>query len=902
MNWKARTGRLAALAAGLCGIAGTAGAADLTLDVRGRSVSPSDAEIDSLARRFGSTSARLTLGVRRKLGVRVVYSQPMRLFLTRNGSPLPTVRSRGREAGDLTLAFETAGNRAFPAEYRAHLEGTFTAARSTLNAVFGSPKTGGTVRIRNYDADIPDTQAVAGGVYIPNAVGGPEIRFPVYSSPTAASINFIHTLLLAYLADNPSFAESWTEGMVRAAVMSVARTPGTIPGSPTSAEIEQVLDALYDISAGYDWSNQPGLGAEPFIAPNLLNLPLPVGGSTGGPFLLRYRMAGTAWAKVAAEHPGFLAEFNRRRNLNPALYATETALVDLGQTVLNALVGGTGTVEGLSFAEWVRRQAILHRDLSPGTKTALEVIPLQAGAGSSDFGVFGFLLHAVRREAGGSEVLLSGRTHPVYWRPDALRFFAAGQDDVIDVAGGFGSVAPNFARSTFDGRIFRSRVEIPFQGRMVRASVPAGAVSTGQAPTPNNLYGTLTGFPNGSYSLDVRWTGGSRTSIPTNLMAFGLNISDSSFDRAQPLDITLRRIDVSPVQTVLTGRVNKGWGAFGMDLQPASAWQTFNLARSPGLSLSGVPVEPARGDAEALLGASGGNLLIAHWNAVTGRWDQADRRRDLVQGGGFFHRPTVTTPAAIFGRRLADTAVSLALTPGWNAVRLPESGGVPDARVAVASAAEALSTLTEARGTILGPTFFRFERDPANPDVGTYQPETGFASGEALFVNVLRSEGAILATLPGTSSAAPRRTVIGPGSGGVQEPERGVDLRLVSPRGLRSSVEMRVRTDASDRLDPALDSPLPPSMGGMQTVVLGPSRMSRDVRSSRQTNRFRVTFEGLIPGQTYRIEASATDPGIRAYYTDRLNRRGGWIGPRFFASFRAAASTHEVEVMIGGVR
>ncbi len=100
-----------------------------------------------------------------------------------------------------------------------------------------------------------------------------------------------------------------------------------------------MLESAYDVGTYYDWFNQPGLGGPRFIAPNLLDTPLPAGGNTGGVFLLRYQMAGTAWAKLAAEHPAFIAEFNRQYNQSPAAYQTVESLVTLGQSALDVVAG-----------------------------------------------------------------------------------------------------------------------------------------------------------------------------------------------------------------------------------------------------------------------------------------------------------------------------------------------------------------------------------------------------------------------------------------------------------------------------------------------------------------------------------------------------------------------------------
>jgi hypothetical protein len=84
------------------------------------------------------------------------------------------------QGGDLVLVFDTTGARAFPSDYRTFLETVFANAKATMNLVFGPPSLGGQVRVSNFDADIGDRDAVAGGYYLPdNGSGEREIRFPV---------------------------------------------------------------------------------------------------------------------------------------------------------------------------------------------------------------------------------------------------------------------------------------------------------------------------------------------------------------------------------------------------------------------------------------------------------------------------------------------------------------------------------------------------------------------------------------------------------------------------------------------------------------------------------------------------------------------------------------------------
>ena len=164
----------------------------------------------------------------------------MRVTLT--GLPPTQVLAMGG-GSEINLVFDDSGSRAFPAAYKQLLIDTFTQAKATIVTIFGPPSLGGDVHVRNYDADIGDRDAVAGGYYIhDNGAGEREIRFPVYTAPEAAGVNFVHTLLLAYLGAKDYGFDAFSEGLVRASVMRIVRTAGAMPASMDQEVIESVLE------------------------------------------------------------------------------------------------------------------------------------------------------------------------------------------------------------------------------------------------------------------------------------------------------------------------------------------------------------------------------------------------------------------------------------------------------------------------------------------------------------------------------------------------------------------------------------------------------------------------------------------------------------------------------------
>jgi hypothetical protein len=831
-------------------------AADLYVEIGGsRSPSEYGPRIEQAVREQQNRLALLSQSRLDLIPNRPVFSTPTRVFLTQNGAILPPVERSGTRsgdsAGDITLQFDTVGDRVFPGSYRTQLEATYTAAKSAMDALFGVAAQAGAVRVLNYDADIPARQAVSGGIYIPNAPGGPEIRFPVYLSPTSAGINFIHTLLLAY---NGSFQypfDVYNEGLVRAATIRVARAAGTIPNS-SAAEIEQTLDSLYDAAAVYNWSNSPGLGAPNFIAPNLVNEPLPSGGSTGGIYLLRYKMAGTAFAKILTQYPSFAAAFNDYYRRNPANYQTETELNGLAQGILNLLSGTTGaTIEGLPFGEWARRQFIFDTDISAGIKIVPEAFPFAATPSTSDFGVFGLVANVFRVDSAGNEVLLSGTSYPIYWRSDFTRFFTSAQDDVIPIAGGYGSVAPNFPADGGSNQIYRVAVDVPYQGQNVRLYVPAGAYSTGANPTPKNVYGTVVGYDQGAVAKEVVINSLAGTAVaPVINSAFGISITNPAFAQDQSVTLTLRQVGSGTILATVV--VNKGVGDLVADIRNPSSFVAYPMNLGARLGAISVPLEPYRANASTALGIAANELLFARWNAFTGRYSAYPDEGQLLFGPGFFVRPSAPMNRIIEGRTSADTPLSVSLNPGWTLVGVPTVQAVAVNSLQVTSTTQPVTPFDQS-ANLVGQTVFGFSPDPVNPDLGTFVPVTTLEPGKAYFMRTLVSQGAVVvfpATINNalTSRAPKRRGNVVPGTWNSQ-------LEFRSLAGHYSLVRLGQSSQASDGLD-QLDEPLPPSItGGFQGMV--ESGLFQDIRQPRLMATYSIRLKGLTPGQRYEIRNRA---------------------------------------------
>ncbi len=870
-----------------------AAATELRVEIGTRSPSDWRPVADAAVRAYASRIAALTDRSRatwERAGLtRGSTFLPMRVVLTRGGRPLPmTFGERGRDPDDIVPTFDTGGDRAFPPSYRSLLERTFVAARPAMNGLFGRPAVPGTVRVRNYDADIQARLAVAGGYFVPNGPDGPEVRIPVYNNPVAASINYVHTLLLAYQGPKPYPFDAYSEGLVRAVTMGVARTPGSLPDNPDADQVEGVLGGLYDVGPVYDWANQPGLGARRFIAPNLLDSPLPPGGSTGGPYLLRYQMAGTAWAKLLAEVPGFAAELNRRYYAAPDLYQSVTELEALGQIALDAVRGSAGsTVEGLPFAPWAARQAILDPAGGGATRAIVQVVPLPPTPGSSDFGVFNIELNAVRVAANGNETLLGGASFPIYWRPDFTRTILTAQDDRIDVAGGYGSVVPNFTADNFNGQPYRMTVDVPFGSRVTRVNLPAGAIASGADPAERTFAGTLIGLPRlaqGEYVIAVTWNGGQQGGIPVTNFAFGARLTDASFLRPGPLTVQVFRRDGGGTVEVISRRVNKTNGPVYVDLTPASAETAYDLALPGRLALLGLPLDPYRPNPVDALRSDPLSLLLGAWNPVSARYDLFPDEGQVRGGRGFWLRAASNGNVSIPGRSVPQTPVSVALEPGWNMVTVPFAATAVRTDVLVTVGAEALTTFADAVGTgRIGSVMFGWTGDPNNPDSGSLVETLEFRPGQAVFVRANRPEGAALVFFPRTGNRP---------AGRDREPRPRVQweglVSLVRGRTTLGSVRIGQSPDSRALSRSALTLDVAPSPSGVRVWSSGPSPLYRDVRPVAPVETFTVVMDSLIPGEWYglKLRPIAGRRDLAVWTGTRWRRLSDRVGHTFQATAR----------------
>jgi len=866
------------------------------------------AQVDEAVRQFGRNVAAVTRKPRlrqQRAGrwdSRVPFSLPTTVHLASRGRPLTPAR---RAPGDISLVFDAAGDRAFPQAYRDLLQNAFNVAKPTLDVVFGQASSAGPVLVKNFDADIGDRDAVVGGYFMPNnGSGQPEIRFPVYASSEAATVNFIHCLLLAYIGPNAYGFDAFQEGLVRAATMKICRTPGALPATLDGNLVESVLDNTYDVGAFYDWFNQRALAGPQFIANNLRPDPLPAGGSLGGVYLLRYQMAGSAWQKLVAENAGFLAEFNRRYYATPGASSNPAQLVAIAQAALDTVKGlANSRVEGLLFADWFRRQFILETRSIRGRRLLVQPIPITGGLGGSDFGVFDVSATYFLSQAGNNESLLSATAYPIFWDHDFNRVFPGPEEDVMPIAGAYGSVTPNLP-NLYGGSAYRATVDIPVADQVARAYVPAGSIATATNPVPNNLYGTVTGLalPQGSTARFRAFINTTKIAdVPVTRGAFGARVTLASY-----LNYVRLRVEVVEVaganETIrLTRFVNKGPGELALDLRVNGE---VNYAPPGGLlrgiQTIGLPFEPYASDAAEILGLPANQVQLARYDSTTVTYDLYPNTGAVSQGAGYFLRLNAAQPGfSVRGQGHPRTPVVVKLRPGWNLISNPLNENVPFTRVFVVKTTLSPERYADVRGADVGTEMFGFVRgsnDPASgvPETGTMVAASAFEAAKAYYVRVLAPEGVSLAFFPAGMSSMP----IPPRA--AVPPAASWQMRL-NLLGTCALAFLGQSSTATPLVDPREDAPMAPRTGGLQITIDGAAPLYRDMRRLNAPSTYRVRLEGLTRGSYYQLAfepfAGQSPPFL---LLDRTTGRVLFMRAGQVHAFNATSPTMNYEVHVYG--
>jgi hypothetical protein len=697
----------------------------------------------------------------------VVLRQQGRLML-----PART-RDGGLGNGTLTFQFQD-GDNPFPENYKTLLRNVFNTVLPLVEAEYGKAARTLTIAIVNYEDQIGDRDAVVGGIY---DVSNSRFLFPLYQSPEAAAVNLLYLIVRAFHADVGFAYDAWEEGFARAVTARIARSAGFrgIAGL-NAGSIELVLTNTYDARPYYDAWNQPVLGSPSFIAPSLRQAPVQPG-TTGGIWLVRYLMAGSAWLKLAVQYPLFFREFNTRyyARYTPGLNGNIPQLLTIARETLSAMAGtATPSVEGIPFEQWYRRQWIFDTSVTYGRKLHAQMFPYSSNLQPGEEAVFTVFLtyfHTLRTSNGGwDEALLNGTCYPIYWDFNYNRLNLSPQYERVDIRGGTGAVVPSFTGDEVKDQ--RLTVDFNVGTESARVVYPSSKVQG--TNFRNNFFGVVYGLDNGRVEISL---GTEQQTVDVTKGAFGASFSVDALKEREA------RLIFRNAQGVEVGRAQVNTGTdfqfVVVRLQPAV--DTFRLELPAGLSMFSLPLRPYETDFAKLLNLPPDRLRIAHWRQERFNYVYYPETPAPAPGVGYFIRTDTALSAAIQGEAVpTDREFVLALQPGWNLVGHPFKEAVDLRSVRVVhqfSEPVVWETATESIGgepPLVGRKVYT---------LGTvgYRDITLLEPGKAYWVRVLRPEGVTLLIPPPNRSRG--RAADSSNGRGVKEPAWAMELTLQSRAG-----------------------------------------------------------------------------------------------------------------------
>lgn len=766
--------------------AGGRSAADLRQLVLKQAVPIQRAQVQMLAQQVRRWKQRGVLPESIQVGVDT-------LVVLRDGGKI--VQPGRTRYGDGTLSFVFEG---WDAGQEAFLRQVINTALPLIESVYGKPAQSGTVKVVNYDAQIGDRDAVAGGIF--NASTN-EILFPVYNSQKSVVINLVHVLIHAFHGSLIFDYDAWEEGFARAVTVLVAHRVAQAMGIADPEGFFKT-DPLYHALPYYHLLNQPALGNNVFIAPSLRQLPISPG-QLGGMYYPRMQMAGSAWLKVYLEDPDFFKKFNAQyyAQYNPNETIKLSGDIPRLKTIAASVLANGGMVEGLPFDRWYERQYILDTSVSFGKKLYAWAVPDRADEGQDNPGISMVVIH-YQTTADGDEIPLNDVCYPIYWDYNQQnRLFLGAQYERIDIVDGEGTVAPLFINI---GGAQRVLIDLPLGGLHLRIPIAPGYGGTKN--NPNNLYGAVLGLDSGTVHISSSL--GVEASTPLSQGGFGINLPSPAFEQLARYTITVKD---SNGNTVATRQVNLGYEEAVLTLEVTDNAQTLTHSFAAGLQMISLPILPFATDNADALQVPRNQLLLAHWQQDTpgdNKYLLYPTAPPFRPGVGYWVKLRSNIIADIRGvTPRSDQNFTIATTYGWNQIGNPFTTPVDVSSIEVQYLLNDPVPFAAAvsKGWV-GGTIWRY-----NPSTNSYEPATTLQPWEGYWLRVLVAEGVTL-TFPAPAS---RSRSVSRARPPVQV-KADWEVALTANAGdSRAQVRVGQAANADDGFDPAYDSEAPPDFGQM---------------------------------------------------------------------------------------
>ncbi len=522
------------------------------------------------------------------------------------------------------------------AAFRGYLDNSMPVARQ----IYGPPAFDITVTVI-LDESLEEIQ---GGIYDATAN---EIHLAPLSGNFVEDTFILMMLVLnAFHDDLAFFYDTWEQGFIRAAATAVQVTPGVAPG------YDPVNPGPFYCLSIYEAENQPALGNSTFY---------PASGFSGM-LVWRVAMAWSAWYKCYIEDPQFFANFNELyyHSFSEGLQGDVPGLKDIAASAV-------GSVEGMNFYDWYRRQYVLDTSVRTGSKLYTWNIPLEQAVA--------LIVEHYVTDGSGNEAPRGGQARCIYWNYNHTLSLYAEEGSVIDVASGGASAGEGYLIPTFFnvGGAQLITVQIDLNG--LRGEYPYPYSVRGFDPGENDFYGGVRGGPEAT--IDV-FGGFSGSDISAQRAVFGTSLSGGRLQPAQ-LEITT----TNPDSDTFSRTVNVGWDSYVVFLEgggQSSSTHTF-LAGSNGLQMITIPVLAEETDAATLLGVPAGELLLARWEpgrVPSGRYEIWPDIAPFAPGRGFWIRLFDDVSVDLSGI-VPDESHSYAVPVklGWNMIGSPRLEPVP---------------------------------------------------------------------------------------------------------------------------------------------------------------------------------------------------------------------------------
>jgi hypothetical protein len=509
--------------------------------------------------------------------------------------------------------------------------------------------------------------------------------------------------------------DAWETGFARAAALVVQLQ--------VRSDFDPIADSSPYVFPLYELFNQPALGNATFF---------PTSGFLGMTFW-RIGMAQAAWLKVYAENPAFF------RSFNAAYYAAYNpqAVPPLSGDIaaLKQIAAGiVPTVEGLTFADWYRRQYVLDTSTSLGQKLFVANFPFETH-------VF-VELDYFQTGASGNETPLNGTATLRYLSYQGQALVAEAVGDQVAVTGGVGIIAPEFFNIPSPQRI---SIEVALGQMGATTYFPYGVA--GSDVLPNPFFGVITDADSGT--VGVTLPGQSEETALAVRGAFAVVSGEpiDSFGRA-----ALRFTDSSG--RTYRRQVNTAPGYY-VPVLTARPGQAVTLVHAfpAGLTMVGFPIRPFASDEAAALGIDSGQLLLAHW------------KPDLAGSSKYVHYPNtppiepqigywLNLPAGLFpsGHTVQiegiapapDQPYNIRLLNGWNQVANPFTAEAPLTRIKVSYPGRGTLSYANAvaRGWVSSPMRYV-------PGQASYQTASSIRAWESVWIYSRPSTELTLIITPG---------------------------------------------------------------------------------------------------------------------------------------------------------